>query len=118
VRALLLVVRACMVNASTNRRFGGVLLGALYDTAIHRGLVQHGDALRLTDTRAADLFGIQAPTLGDLKEIRDILAFQRDHPPLGWEIQTYPLGPATNIQIRPHPKPTKARISRQEGNPA
>lgn len=101
---LLPILHALMVNAATNRRFGGVLLSALYDTAIHRGIIKRGDPLRLTDTRAAALFGIRNPNLADLKEIRDILGFARDHPPLGWVVETYPLGPATNICIRPRPK--------------
>lgn len=105
---LLTIVHALMVNAATNRRFGGVLLAALYDTAVHRGIVKRGESLRLTDTRAAVLFGIKDPNLADLKEVRDILGFARDHPPIGWDVETYPLGPTTNITIRPRPKKEEA----------
>jgi len=97
-----------MVNAATNRRFSPFLVAALYDTAVHLGKIRRGEILYLDDERAAELFGIQRPTLADFKEIRDILLFALENPAGGWSITRPTRAPPTPGRFSPREPPAHA----------
>lgn len=99
---------ALMVNAATNRRFSPFIVSALYDTAVHMGKIRRGEELYLDDERAAELFGIQRPTLSDFKEIRDILLFALENPAPGWSITRPTRAPPTKGRFAPREAPAHA----------
>lgn len=87
------------LDQKTCRLYGQALLKSLYVTAR-----LDGARLRVTAAWACDFLGLDSTVAGMRRDVADLLAYLRDHPPEGWEVED--VGTAEHIALFVRPKTT------------